>query len=110
MHQCTLAVECIHVSVVLSGMGVLGGGWFLHRIGISIINSTLCFLLEIQTIIQTSASLWFVFDKYFQHKTKSGLYHTAYALEAYKYFEVICPSAVYRWLYKNLFPRKRIQP
>ena len=42
MHQCTLAVECM--SVVLSCMGVLSGGWFLHRIGISIIHATLCFV------------------------------------------------------------------
>ena len=39
---CTLAVECI--SVVLSGMGVSCGGWFIHRIGISIIHVTLCFV------------------------------------------------------------------
>ena len=42
VHQCTLAVE--YISVVLSGMGVLSGGWFLHRIGISIIHATLCFV------------------------------------------------------------------
>ena len=40
MHHCTLAVECM--SVVLSGMGVLSGGWFLHSIGISIIHGALC--------------------------------------------------------------------
>ena len=38
MHRCILAVECI--SVVLLGVGVLRGGWFLHRIGISIIVDT----------------------------------------------------------------------
>ena len=51
MHQCTLAVECM--SVVLSDMGVLSGGWFLLRIGRSIIHATLCFVWEIQNRIQT---------------------------------------------------------
>ena len=45
-------------------MGVLSGGWFLHRIGISIIHATLCFVREIETIIQTSASPQFVFGLY----------------------------------------------
>ena len=45
-------------------MGVLSGGWFLHRIGISIIHATLCFVREIETIIQTSASPRFVFGLY----------------------------------------------
>ena len=39
MHQCTLAVKCI--SVLLSDMSVLSGGWFLHRIGISIYDISL---------------------------------------------------------------------
>ena len=64
MHQCTLAVECIHVSVVLSGMGVLSGSWFLHRTGISIIHATLRFVRKIQNIIQNSASPRFVFGLY----------------------------------------------
>ena len=66
---CTsVAVECI--SGVLSGMGVLSGVWFLHRIGISIIHATLCFVV---TIIQTSASPRFVFGLYFPYKTKVGM-------------------------------------
>ena len=66
-----MAAECI--SVVLSGMFVLSGGWFLHRIGISIIYAILCFVREMQTIIQTSASPWFPFGLYFPYKTKVGM-------------------------------------
>ena len=67
MRHCTLAVECM--SVVLSGMGVSSGGWFLRRIGISIIHDTLCSVWEIQTIIQTLPLLRFVFVLYFLYKT-----------------------------------------
>ena len=73
MHHCTLAVECI--SVVLSDIGVLSGGWFLHRIGISIIHDTLCLVWEIQTIKQTLPLPRFVFVLYFLYKTKVGVYY-----------------------------------
>ena len=72
MHHCTLAVECM--SVVLSGMGVSSGGWFLHRIGISIIHGTLCLDREIQTIVQTLPLPQFVFVLHFLYKTKRGIY------------------------------------
>ena len=51
------------------------GGQFLHRIGISIIHATLCFVLEMQTITQTSASPRFVFSLNFLYKTNSGIYY-----------------------------------
>ena len=75
MHHCTLAVECM--TVVLSGMGVLSGGWFLHRIGISIIHGTLCLDREIQTIIQTLPLARFVFVFVFPVQNKAWhLLHT----------------------------------
>ena len=63
MHQCTLTVKCI--SVVLSDMGVLSGGWFLHRIGISIIHATICFVRG-NTNHDTNLGVRFVFPV--QHK------------------------------------------
>ena len=74
VHQCTLAVE--FMSVVLSGMGVLSVGWFLHGIGISIIHATLCSVREIQTITQTSTSPRFVFPV--QNKAWRVLYTYIY--------------------------------
>ena len=74
MSHCTLAVECM--SVVLSGMSVSSGGWFLHRIGISIILGTVCLVREIQTIIQTLPLPSFVFVLYFLYKTTRGIYYT----------------------------------
>ena len=73
MQHCTLAVECM--SVVFSGMGVSSAGWFLHRIGISIINSTICLVREIQTIIQILPLPRFAFALYFLYKTKHGIYY-----------------------------------
>ena len=58
MHQCTLAVKCI--CVLLSGMGVLSGAWFLHRVGISIIHATICFVRE-NTNHDTNLGVQFVF-------------------------------------------------
>ena len=54
--------------MVLSGMGVLSGGWFLHRIGIStcILHATLCFIQEIHTIILVRIS---------RTKQKVGMYY-----------------------------------
>ena len=51
----------VSLSVVLSGMRVLSGGWFLLRIGISTVHATLCFVREIQTIIEASVCIRCVF-------------------------------------------------
>ena len=67
-----------HISVALSGMGVSSGGWFLHRIGISIILATLCFVREIQTIIQTSVCIRSVFPV--QNKGWQVLYIMLYIM------------------------------
>ena len=66
---------CGMPSVVSSGMGVSTGGWFLRRIGISIIHGALCLVREIQTIIQTLLLPRFVFFLYFPYKTKLGIYY-----------------------------------
>ena len=87
VHQCTLAVE--YISVALSGMGVLSGGWFLHRIGISIILATLCFVREIQTIIQTSVCIRSVFP------VQNKCWHVLYILR-FEGFEEINFSKVAR--------------
>ena len=81
----TLDEECI--SVVLSGVGVLSGGWFLHSIGIGLIHATLCFVREIQTIIQTKTFPRFVFGLCITYKTKGWLvlytYKTDYFSETF---------------------------
>ena len=73
MYYCTQAVECM--SVALLGMGVLSGGWFLHKIGISKIHCTLCLVREIQTIKRTVPLPRCVFALYFLFKTKRGIYY-----------------------------------